>query len=408
MRDASQSARPPRLWARRLGLIFGAALVLVSGALVLGALFPWVPHAGYGSLFLTIWPAWFIVVPLLGAALVWRCSGRARTRRVMVAIALVTAIGALTILWQVVNTARRNNVVVSLGDPFGFSGSLATVQPDEIVTYTRDAEEPLTLRIFKPRGPSPADGWPVLMHIHGGGWVEGSNEQQSADMRWYADRGWIVVSAGYVLSNGTRHMWDRVHGELGCAMSWIGTNIGVRGGDPKRLALRGGSAGGNLAINIGYMANAGRLPSQCGGSVPTVRAIAAMYPGVDMAGLYDNPYFDTRNMVAQYTGGSPSQYPSRYTATSSFSHINPAAPPTLVFISGSDHLVAPESMRAFVRYARRAGVSVDAIEVPFAEHGFDLTGIGNAIVRQASLRFLNAHDGPTRAASRAASADGAN
>jgi acetyl esterase len=218
MSDASQSAKPPRLWARRLGLVLGAALVLVSGTLVLGAHFPWVPHAGYGSLFLTGWPAWFVVAPLIGGLLVWQCSHRVGLRRIMTGIALATSFGTLTILWQVVNTAHRHNVNVSLGNAFGFSGSLVTVEPDEIVTYTRDAEEPLTLRIFKPRGPGPADGWPVLMHIHGGGWVEGSNEQQSADMRWYADRGWIVVSAGYVLSNGTRHMWDRVHGELGCAM----------------------------------------------------------------------------------------------------------------------------------------------------------------------------------------------
>jgi acetyl esterase len=395
-----------RKWVRRLALFTASVAVFLPAILTFGAYLPWLPYAGYGSLVLTIWPAWFVVVPLVGGLAVARTSLRPRFRLASIIVAAITALAALFIIWRVVDVAHRNQVHVPIASAFGFSGSLATMQPDEIVTYGRDAGEPLTLRIFKPSGPRPDAGWPVLMHIHGGGWVSGSNEEQSADMRWYAERGWIVVSAGYVLSTPDRHMWDRVHGELGCAMSWIGRNIGALGGDPQRLALRGNSAGGNLALNVGYMANAGTLQSRCGGSVPTVRSIAAMYPGVDMAGLYDNPYFDTRSMVAQYTGGSPAQYPERYQATSSFTHIGPSAPPTLVFISGSDHLVTPASMRAFAHDAAKAGVPVETIEVPFAEHGFDLMGLGNAIVRQASLRFLNAHDARSRSAASAPVAAG--
>ena len=52
------------------------------------------------------------------------------------------------------------------------------------------------------------------MHIHGGGWIEGSNQQQSAEWRWYADRGWIVVSVGYSLSSDKRHLWNQVIGQL--------------------------------------------------------------------------------------------------------------------------------------------------------------------------------------------------
>jgi acetyl esterase/lipase len=49
-------------------------------------------------------------------------------------------------------------------------------------------------------------------------------------------------------------------------------------------------------------------------------------------------------------------------------------------------------MAAFAQQVRRAGVRIEVISVPFAEHGFDLTGVGNEIVRQASLRFINMHD----------------
>jgi len=49
-------------------------------------------------------------------------------------------------------------------------------------------------------------------------------------------------------------------------------------------------------------------------------------------------------------------------------------------------------MRRFASEAREAGVDIKTIEVPFGEHGFDITGIGNSIARNATLRFINDHD----------------
>jgi dienelactone hydrolase len=66
----------------------------------------------------------------------------------------------------------------------------------------------------------------------------------------------------------------------------------------------------------------------------------------------------------------------------------------LLFITGNDHLVPLESMRAYDAAARRTGVDVQTVIVPYAEHGFDAAGIGNMLVRQATLRFLAAHVSP--------------
>jgi acetyl esterase/lipase len=55
-------------------------------------------------------------------------------------------------------------------------------------------------------------------------------------------------------------------------------------------------------------------------------------------------------------------------------------------------MVPPDSMRAFDAKARQAGVQVRTINVPYGEHGFDLTGIGNVIVRQVTEQFLREHE----------------
>jgi acetyl esterase len=382
-----------RRWLRRVGMFVGGIVSIVSLLLVIGGYLPAIPYLGaYGSVVLSLWPAWLIVAALVSSTLVWR-AGTGAIRVLLIAADALAALGAGYAIHRVLAVAQANNVTVAFGAPFGFTGALAEVAPDEEIPYAHDGGEALSLRIYRPRGAPPRDGWPVLLYVHGGGWTSGSSAQRSADMRWFADHGWITVSIGYGLSSDNRHLWNRVHGQIGCAMAWSATQLVVRDGDIRRLAMFGDSAGGNLVLNAAYMANAGTLSSTCGGKVPRVAAVSATYPGVDLAAIYRNNYRPTgpqvQAMVSRYTGGTPSQYPDRYVATASATYIHAAAPPTLLFISESDHLVPPESIRRFEARIRAAHIQTRTISVPFAEHVFDATGIGNTIVRQATLRFID-------------------
>jgi acetyl esterase/lipase len=315
---------------------------------------------------------------------------------VLAALALLTVLCASSVTYRLVALARANGVHVTAVEPFGFSGSLASVPPDEVLVYTHDLGEALSVLIYRPKGLPPHGGWPILMYVHGGGWISQSNTARSSDMRWFANQGLLVLSVNYGLSDKQRHLWDRVTDQVGCALAWTDANIVFRNGDSSRISLIGDSAGGNLVINAGYLANAGKLQSSCGGRVPHVNAVSAIYPGVDLVAIHNNSYPPTsalvRDMVTKYIGGSPEQFPERYAAVASGTKITPAAPPTLLFITENDHLVPVESMRAFDAKARQAGVQLRTVSVPYAEHGFDATGIGNTLVRQVTLQFLKEHD----------------
>lgn len=392
----AQTAKPARNWPRRVGLGLCALPLMAAAVLVLGSFFPSIAYVGvFGSLALSLWPGWFILIPLVLAALLWPVRA-SKVCSVLIALALVAGFGAAVVVARLVGVARANQVELGVGHVFGFSGSLQVVKPDEVVTYLHDQGEDLTLRLFRPKGPAPTGGWPVILHIHGGGWVGGSNADQSADMRWFADHGWVVASVDYSLSNDKRHLWNRVHDQLGCAMAWLNANIAERGGNIQRLAVRGGSAGGNLAINVAYMANAGTLHSACAGTIPKVRSVTPIYPGVDLTAIAHNTYPltgpDVQSMSRRYTGGTPEQYPARYAAVNSATYINGAAPPTLMFITENDHLVPLASMQAFADRITQAGIPLRTVSIPHGEHGFEIIGIGNAIVRQVSLQFMQEHD----------------
>jgi len=392
MNEPAKPARTRMVQARRRGHAIGVLLVVVPALLLIGANAPFIPYVGgYGSLDVSLWSAWLVVLAFAGGALIWIC-GQGNVRRFLSAFALLTVLCAATATFRLIALARANNVHVTAAELFGFTGSLASVPPDEVVVYAHDLGEALNLLIYTPKGKPPNGGWPILMYVHGGGWVSESSAARSADMRWFANQGLQVLSIDYSLSDKRRHLWDRVTDQIGSAMAWPDATIASRRGDPSRISLMGESAGGNLVINAAYLANAGKLQSSCGGRVPHINAVSAIYPGVDLVAIHNNTYWgagpDVKAMVTEYMGGSPQQFPERYAAVASAPKITPSAPPTLLFITENDHLVPPDSMRGFDAKARQAGVQVRTISVPYGEHGFDLTGIGNVIVRQVTWQFL--------------------
>jgi acetyl esterase len=244
----------------------------------------------------------------------------------------------------------------------------------------------------------PRQAAPVLLYIHGGGFSFGDRFESGTNLRWFADHGWLVLSIDYTLSSADRHLWDTSTSQVGCAMNWATANAARLGGDPARLSLVGSSAGGNLAINAAYLANAGRLESSCGGMVPRVAAVVALYPPVDLAAAWENrePGISdaARSFNANYLGGSPQQFPDRYRFVASATHINAAAPPTLVIFGVNDHLVPPSATDRFAEQARRSGIKMEVVRFPYGDHAFNLNqyGIGNQFYLGMTQQFLEAHE----------------
>lgn len=252
--------------ARIIGLV-AAGLVLVLCLLVLtGAQFFALPLVSpIGSMVVSVYGPWLVVVPAalgLFALLSWRAS-RSRGVLVLMVMAIVAAGWATVSLAQIIAECRQHGASVSLLRAFGVR-VLPGWPADDDVVYGTWQDQPLHLLVYKPLATSPATGAPVLLYIHGGGFSLGDRFENGTNLRWFADRGWLVLSIDYTLSSADLHLWDVTTRQVGCAMAWAASNATRFGGDPGRLSLVGSSAGGNLAINAAYLANAGRLESSCG------------------------------------------------------------------------------------------------------------------------------------------------
>jgi acetyl esterase/lipase len=113
---------------------------------------------------------------------------------------------------------------------------------------------PVAIRLYWPKNASPtASGLPVVLYIHGGGWVIADLDVYDASPRAIANAsGAIVVSTRY--RQGPEDLFPAAHEDTFAAYRWLLDNAEQLGGDPARVALVGESAGGNMAANIAIRA----------------------------------------------------------------------------------------------------------------------------------------------------------
>jgi len=129
-------------------------------------------------------------------------------------------------------------------------------------------------RIYTPQGKTGA--LPVIVYYHGGGFVIANIDVYDASAKTLADQvGAIVVSVAYRLA--PENKFPIAHNDAYAAYDWVIKNAASFNGDPKKVAVAGESAGGNLAINTAIKARDNKV------MLPT--AILAVYPvaGSDMA-----------------------------------------------------------------------------------------------------------------------------
>ena len=374
------------------------ALFSLFGLATLGSFVPSIPVLGIAGPMLTgIFGLWTILLPLVGAMwafLRWRRNHK-RSTAIVAAFASFATIGMIAVPVQQISVAASHGAKISVTEAlFAHPQADQSLTP-EIVIYAKHGTQNLPIDIYRPKARTDGKTAPVFIYIHGGGWGAETLKQRQSDYRWFAQAGYLVMSFEYPLSSEKQPTWNVTHPLLGCALVWANANAARYGGDAGRIALWGESAGGNLVLNVSYMANAGTLKPACPGALPNIRATAALYPVIDPARMYHNPDIIVgrfaRMMTTRYTGGTPNQFPDRYAAINASSHITAKAPPTLLIIPKADHLLEQAAADAFDAKARAAGVKTRLIHMPYAEHSFDIKSgsIGNQMVRQTMLRFLH-------------------
>jgi acetyl esterase/lipase len=261
------------------------------------------------------------------------------------------------------------------------------------IPYLDDGNPKHMLDLYAPKtlreGMTPA---PVLLQVHGGGWVIGNKKEQALPlMNLMAARGWICVAINYRLSPKATfpdHLID-----VKRAVKWIREEIHNYGGDPNFIVATGGSAGGHLSSLLALTANDPAyqpgfesVDTRLNGCVPFygVYDFTDHYKLLQNKGLLD---------MVQKTVLKKSLDNDRedFLNASPMHRIHSDVPPMYVIHGDQDSLAPVEEARQFVSLLRESSKSAVAYaEIPGAQHAFDIFhSTRSSIVIESVARFLS-------------------
>jgi acetyl esterase/lipase len=246
---------------------------------------------------------------------------------------------------------------------------------------------------------------PVLLQVHGGGWVFGRKEGQAHPLMGHlAERGWVCVTINYRLS--PRATWPDHIIDVKRAIAWVKATIVDHGGDPGFVVVTGGSAGGHLSALAALTPN---LAAYQPGFEEADTRVAAAVPFYAVYDLIDRDGVANRRLegwlAERVFKTALADDRSTWDLASPMSHAGPDAPPFFVLHGTNDTLVPVEQARAFVSRLRAAShAPVVYAELPSAQHAFDVfPSVRMHHTMHAVERFLavvrSRHGGPTPAQS---------
>jgi acetyl esterase len=233
---------------------------------------------------------------------------------------------------------------------------------------------PQPLRLYTPKGDGP---FPVVVWIHGGGFWMGDDLAgwDGPNTRLAQGTNSLVVSVGYRLAPEDK--FPAAVEDCFAALRSVAERAASWNGDPKRIAVMGGSAGGNLAAVMAQRARDEGGPAlvaqvlvvpvvQAGGELAASRRDFAVGYGLDgIDGMRDAYVPDPKDQLNPWA--SP-------TLASDFSRL----PAALILTAEFDPL--RDEGEAYAEKLRAAGVPVTLQRYDGAIHGF----LGSAADSEAS------------------------
>ena len=236
----------------------------------------------------------------------------------------------------------------------------------------------LYVDVYAPSGARPARfgrrSAPVVLYVHGGGWIKGSRKKVYSQHKWLTSKGYIFVSVDYRPVPKTDI--DGQVRDVAAAINWTRRNIRKYGGNGRKIVIMGHSAGAHLVSMIAAKNAAGGIV----GVIPNdVQAYDMVAYGVVRGGIghpYDKAF---GSKIEDWVRWSPSTYAKR----------NRNMPPHLILHSGSQRARRKQLARGYANLLRSRGTKAYTFDGGSYTHGSIARTLGqNNSVTKAVEQFL--------------------
>jgi acetyl esterase/lipase len=264
---------------------------------------------------------------------------------------------------------------------------LNPVVPDSIlinkdIVYKQIGDKSLALDIYRKKDTNkPA---PLLVFIHGGGWRTGKRQDYLVYLLDFAKRGYVTATVSYRLVK--EDPFPAAVQDVKCAIKWLKQHAEEYLFDPNKIAVIGGSAGGHLAMMVGYSSDVLELESECDSLdfESSVAAVINIYGPMDLT----TEYAINRNETLDFIGGTYDEFPEQYRLASPLTHITPDDPPTQIFHGTIDELVPVVQSDRLKLELEKVGVPVEYHRLKGWPHTMDVAQKVNDYMQYYMFEFL--------------------
>jgi pectinesterase len=259
--------------------------------------------------------------------------------------------------------AKKITVEKVLGGNDNWNPTIPPLDPKIAATkydicYGEAGGEKLLLDVHVPMG----DGkFPVVIIVHGGGWVSWDKESPTDIVPVFAPVAtnftWFTIN--YRLA--PKDPWPACYEDVLTAIRWVKMRAAEYKGDPDRIALLGYSAGGQIVTFAGTQTNADTK----------VQAVAAFAPPTDLVSDNERRGGLTPSMMALFgfdTTNITDAARAVLKKNSPLTFVQPGLPPFLVFNGSADKTVPIWMSENFFKALKAANVDATLITIPGGQH----------------------------------------
>ncbi len=269
-------------------------------------------------------------------------------------------------------TAETTYAKLAPGYPFIRIASRAvppTVRAVTDVTYVRRGAHDLKLDLYLPAGDS-HEPHPAIVFVHGGGWRAGVRANFAPMAIRMAERGYVAATISYRLSPEAPYP-AAIH-DAKAAVRWVRAHAGEYGIDPGRIAIAGGSAGGQIAALTGVTNGEARFDPDGGAVSCDVQAIVNIdglsdFTSAEVRKYEDDPAKQPSSAGAWF-GGRYAEKAALWRDASPLYHVKRTTPPMLFIVSAQRRFSLGRD--EMVEKLRGLGVPNRVVPVPDTPHSF--------------------------------------
>jgi acetyl esterase/lipase len=268
-----------------------------------------------------------------------------------------------------------------------------TVRALKDIVYIERGALTLRLDLYLPAVTPAQGGYPAIVFVHGGGWRTGVRDNFAPMAIRMAERGYAAATVSYRLSPQARYP-AAIH-DVKAAVRWVRAHAGAYAIDPGRIAVAGGSAGGQIASLVGVTNGDAHFDPDAGANVVS----SAVQAIVNIDGLsdftseaarhYEDDPAKQPSAAGAWFGGRYAEQPALWREASPLFHAGPATPPILFIGSGQPRFSVGRD--AMVARLRAAHVPAEVVVLPDTPHSFWLFDPWLGPTVDATAAFLARH-----------------